>query len=78
MIFDWLVQRSELVQELRDQVEILREEQKALYERIINMASSIPHVRVAINEQSDILAHSPMELLDEEGVRVGNKGANVV
>lgn len=78
MIGTWLTQRSLLIQELKEQNEVLRQENKELYERIIQMAASVPHIRIATPDIEEIEATSPLEIVNEEGVRTGNKGANVV
>lgn len=83
MIAEWLYQRSLLVQELKDQNAALREENKELWERITQMAASVPHIRLARqDEEQEIEATSPLAIYgeegDEKGLRIGNKGANVV
>jgi len=66
-----------LMEELRGQIELLRTENYALYEKIELMAASVPHIRIAGREEKEVEAVSNLEILDEEGVRIGNKGANV-
>jgi hypothetical protein len=78
MIGRWLLNRDGLIEELREQNRILREENKELYERIILMASSVPHIRIKGPDVQEILASSPMAIFDEDGNRIGNEGANVV
>ena len=75
----WLINRDALVMELREQNEILRQEVKELYERIIQMAASTPHIRIAGPEELELEATSPLALFDkdQEDVRIGNKGAGV-
>ena len=78
MIGTWLTQRSLLIQELKEQNEVLRQENKELYERIIQMAASVPHIRIATQDAEEIEATSPLAIVNEDGVRIGNKGADVV
>lgn len=80
MLRTWLMQRSALIEELKEQNELLRQENKALYERIIQMASSVPHIRIAGQEELEIETTSPLATFDEDqpDLRTGNKGAGVV
>ncbi len=67
-----------LVDDLKDQRDILRNENDALYEKIQLMAASVPHIRLMTKDEEEVKAVSNLEILDDDGVRVGNKGANVV
>lgn len=79
MISRWLLNKDGLIEELREQNTILRQEVKDLYERIIQMASSVPHIRVQTSaDELELEAVSPMAVYDENNVRIGNEGANVV
>jgi len=67
-----------LMEELRGQAELLRDENKALHERIELMAASVPHIRLVRDEEQEVETVSNLEITDDDGVRIGNKGANVV
>ncbi len=67
-----------LIEELKDQRDILRTENDALYEKIQLMAASVPHIRLMTKDEEEVDAVSNLEIVDEDGVRIGNKGANVV
>lgn len=67
-----------VMEELRGQAEILRKENKTLYERIELMVASVPHIRLVREGEQEVETVSNLEILDEEGVRTGNKGANVI
>lgn len=67
-----------LMEELRGSAELLRDENKSLHERIQLMAASVPHIRLIGDEEKEVETVSNLEILDEDGVRVGNKGADVV
>ncbi len=66
-----------LVEELKDQRDILRTENDALYEKIQLMAASVPHIRLMTKDEEEVQTVSNLEILDDDGVRIGNKGANV-
>ena len=80
MITRWLLNKDALIQELKEQNEILRNEVKGLYERIIVMAASTPHIRIQGPDADavEISTRSPMAIFDDDEIRIGNKGANVV
>jgi hypothetical protein len=78
MISRWLLNKDGLIEELREQNALLRQENKELYERIILMASSVPHIRIKGPDTEEIEATSPMAIFNEDGDRIGNEGANVV
>jgi len=67
-----------LLDELRGQVELLRGENDSLYEKIELMAASVPHIRLVKSEEEEVETVSNLEILDEDDVRIGNKGAGVV
>lgn len=67
-----------LVEELRGTSEVLRDENKQLYERIAQMAASIPHIKIVGPEDEEVEALSNLRILDDEGNIVGRKGAGVV
>jgi hypothetical protein len=67
-----------LVEELKNQRDILRNENDALYEKIELMAASVPHIRLVSQDEVEIETVSNLEILDEDDVRIGNKGADVV
>jgi hypothetical protein len=79
MIGKWLLNKDALIEELRSQNEILRQELKQLYERMIVMAASTPHIRIPSDTEIVIEASSPLATFDEEqpDLRIGNKGAGV-
>lgn len=79
----WLVWRGDsadkpLVDELRGINEILRDESRTLHERIELMAASVPHIRLVKEEEQEVETVSNLEILDDDKVRIGNKGAGVV
>ncbi len=79
----WLLRRelsedNPLVEELKNQRDILRTENDALYEKIELMAASIPHVRLLGQKEVEVETVSNLEILDDDEVRIGNKGAGIV
>ena len=67
-----------LIEELRGANEILRSENKQLYERIATMAASIPHIKIVGPDDEAVEAVSNLQLLDDDGNVIGHKGAGVV
>jgi len=67
-----------LIEELRGTNEILRDENKQLYERIATMAASIPHIRIVGPDEGAVEAVSNLAEKDDEGNIIGHKGAGVV
>ncbi len=78
MIRDRNRQEDPLIEEMRGANEILRDENRSLYERITTMAASVPHIRLAGSEQETYDTHSPLEITDDDGTVIGHKGAGVV
>ncbi len=67
-----------LIEELRGANELLRDENKQLYERIAQMAASIPHIKIVGPDDEAVEAFSNLKILDEDGNIIGHKGAGVV
>lgn len=78
MLRDKHMMDEPLIDELRGANEVLRGENKQLYERIETMAASIPHIRLVKGEEDEYEAESTLEEKDEEGNVIGHKGAGVV
>lgn len=67
-----------LIEELRGANEILRDENKQLYERIAQMAASIPHIKIVGPDDEAVEALSNLQITDDDGNVIGHKGAGVI